>query len=65
LDEVENTSILKTGRLASYRWQPRRAAGYRASDLVLWPIATGHILTGCRRFRDIADMDQFSSRNEL
>jgi len=32
---------------------------------VLWPIATGDILTASRRFRGIADMDRFSSRNEL
>src|SRR5215475_12233194 len=30
-----------------------------------WPIATGDILTARRRFRGIADMDRFSSRNDL
>jgi hypothetical protein len=48
LDEVESTSILKTGRLARYprflamdiAYDPaHRAADYRASDLVLWPDA--------------------------
>jgi len=48
LDEVDDTSILKTGRPARYRRslpqdsardRARRAAGYRASDLVLWPRA--------------------------
>jgi hypothetical protein len=31
----------------------------------LWPIATDDAQTASRRFRGIADMDQFSSRNEL
>src|SRR5215468_2264569 len=31
----------------------------------LWPIATDDILTARRRFRGIADMDRFSSRNDL
>jgi hypothetical protein len=30
-----------------------------------WPIATGDALTANRRFRGIADMDRFSSRNDL
>ena len=30
-----------------------------------WPIATDDALTADRRFRDIADMDRFSSRNDL
>jgi hypothetical protein len=38
LDEVENPSILKTGRLDpnTVLDQPHAAAPYRASDLVLW-----------------------------
>jgi len=31
----------------------------------LWPIATVDALTANRRFRGIADMDRFSSRNDL
>jgi hypothetical protein len=31
---------------------------------VLWPIATDDALTVNRRFRSIADMDRFSSRND-
>jgi len=31
----------------------------------LWPIATDDALTANRRFRGIADMDRFSSRNDL
>src|SRR5215470_17929882 len=30
-----------------------------------WPIATDDALTASRRFRGIADMDRFSSRNDL
>src|SRR5499425_2640164 len=30
-----------------------------------WPIATADNLTARRRFRGIADMDRFSSRNDL
>jgi hypothetical protein len=30
-----------------------------------WPIATGNALTARRRFRTIADMDRFSSSNDL
>jgi hypothetical protein len=30
-----------------------------------WPIATDDALTARRRFRGIADMDRFSSRNDL
>src|SRR5215470_17163837 len=36
-----------------------------ANTSVLMPIATGDILTARRRFRGIADMDRFSSRNDL
>src|SRR5262249_23567193 len=36
-----------------------------SSDFVLWPIATDDALTANRRFRGIADMDRFSSRNDL
>jgi hypothetical protein len=42
-----------------------RAALYRESGFVQWPIATGGALTANRRFRGIADMDRFSSRNDL
>jgi len=36
-----------------------------ARDVSYWPIATGDILTARRRFRGIADMGRFSSRNDL
>jgi hypothetical protein len=35
------------------------------ADVAYWPIVTGDILTARRRFRGIADMDRFSSRNDL
>jgi hypothetical protein len=35
------------------------------SHVGLWPIATGGILPARRRFQSIADMDRFSSRNDL
>jgi len=37
----------------------------RRGDGNSWPIATGDALTARRRFRGIADMDRFSSRNDL
>jgi hypothetical protein len=33
--------------------------------VLFWPIATGDALTANRRYRGIADMDRFSSRNDL
>ena len=35
------------------------------TPLLTWPIATDDTLTANRRFRSIADMDRFSSRNDL
>ena len=43
-------------RRDSVRDRAHQAAGYRASDLVHWPIATDDALTANRRFRGIADM---------
>jgi len=36
-----------------------------AGNVPYWPIATDDDLTASRRFRGIADMDRFSSRNDL
>jgi len=40
-------------------------SGLERSDFVLWPFATDDPLAADRRFRSIADMDRFSSRNDL
>jgi len=40
-------------------------SGLSRSDFVLWPIATDDTSTANRRFRGIADMERFSSRNDL
>jgi len=37
----------------------------QSADGRFWPIATDDALTTNRRFRGIADMDRFSSRNDL
>src|SRR5262249_13266349 len=37
----------------------------KVADVSSWPIATDGALTASRRFRGIADMDGFSTRNEL
>jgi hypothetical protein len=37
----------------------------RLRKVRLWPIATDDALTANRRFRGIADMGRFSSRNDL
>jgi len=44
---------------------PLDSAILSAPDGRPWPIATDDALTANRRFRGIADMDGFSSRNDL
>src|SRR5262249_1775591 len=41
------------------------SANPKARDVACWPIATDDALTASRRFRGIADMDGFSSRNDV
>jgi hypothetical protein len=51
--------------MKAYRDPRCMGTAFTATDDSFWPIATGHILTANRRFRGIADMDRFSSRNDL
>jgi hypothetical protein len=53
-------------RLRPGRGGNQLIAGVRCAARVRsWPIAPSDILTARRRFRGIADMDRFSSRNDL